>query len=102
MFERTAYSISNIGWQSQCHPISGSLALNDAADPNPLYLEKARTLGDSMTNIQHDNGCIPTHWVNVKADPKGYRGYEKPGDEWVNCLIASARALANLAAAEGK
>ena len=70
-----------------------------AADPNPLYLEKARTLGDSMTNIQHDNGCIPTHWVNVEADPKGYRGYEKPGDEWVNCLIASARALANLAAA---
>lgn len=57
------------------------------AEKNPLDLAKARTLGDTMTFVQRDDGSIPTWWR--KADD--------PKRDWFNCMIASASALAELA-----
>lgn len=50
-----------------------------------LYLAKAKALADSMTRVQHDNGFIPTHWM----DERTLKGH----NFWINCMIASANAL---------
>lgn len=58
-----------------------------------LALAKAKALADSMVNIQMDSGRIQTFWCNdYRLDPLS---------DWVNCLIASAEALANIAEATG-
>ena len=56
------------------------------AEGRPLDLAKARALGDMMTRVQRADGSIPTWW-----NPDGPRK-----DDWLNCMIASARALEEL------
>ena len=58
------------------------------------YLDKARALGATATRMQEADGFICTWWMkNVQRNDNRYH-------TWVNCLLATARALDNLAAAE--
>ena len=53
----------------------------------PLYLEKAKALANTVTRMQNEeNGLIPTHWKTKDCKETG-------GDLWINCLIASANRL---------
>ena len=62
------------------------LALYDATG-DALDLAKAKALGDSIVNLQEDDGRIPTHWgKNPKRE-----------HDWINCMFGSATALENLA-----
>lgn len=54
-----------------------------------LHLEKAKALGDSITNVQQENGLIPTHWYNPDDLVNG-------GGFWINCMFMSANALTEL------
>ena len=57
----------------------------------PLYLEKAKALADSITRMQNtENGLIPTHWRTKDCRETG-------GELWVNCLIGTANQLFNIA-----
>lgn len=57
----------------------------------PLLLEKARALADSITNMQNPKtGMIPTHWMLPSAIDDG-------GDMWINCMICTALNLYDLA-----
>ena len=56
---------------------------------NPLDLAKARALGDTLTRVQLDSGRIPTEMSKYKlADPM---------TDWINCMMAVANALGELA-----
>ena len=58
------------------------------------YLAKAKALGAAATRMQEADGFINTWWI---------RGVERNDDRyhtWVNCMLATARALDNLANAE--
>ena len=58
------------------------------------YLAKAKALGASATRMQEPDGFINTWWI---------RGVERTDDRyhtWVNCMLATAQALDNLAKAE--
>ena len=66
------------------------------AERDPLYLEKAKSLADSITRIQEPSGRVPTfweakdHWISdVRYD-------------WLNCMASSAAALLDVAEACGK
>ena len=57
-----------------------------------LYLEKAKALADSITNMQNpDNGFIPTHWNTVEPDKESVNRF------WINCLFSTATYLAEFA-----
>ena len=61
------------------------------ATKNREYLAKARALGATATRMQEPDGFINTWWI---------RGVERNDDRyhtWVNCMLATAEALANLA-----
>lgn len=47
-----------------------------------LYLAKAKALTDTITRVQHENGLIPTHWM----DEETLNGH----NFWINCMIATA------------
>ena len=53
-------------------------------------LAKARTLGNVIVNLQDPDGRIPTHWNKKHFHDRDY--------DWVNCMLAAARALDLLAA----
>ena len=53
------------------------------ATKNPLDLARARTLGDAIIRETHDDGYLPTFWMDSRED-------------WPNCMLASATALAEL------
>ena len=81
--------------QYQCYvPIDASsaklirtyLALYRATG-NRLDLAKARTLGEAIVRETNDKGYVPTFWFDAHED-------------WPNCMLASARALAELAATQ--
>ena len=57
------------------------------------YLAKARALGATATRVQESDGFIGTWWV-ASAGRNDHRYHT-----WVNCLLATARALDNLASA---
>ena len=57
-----------------------------AVERNPLDLAKARTLGDAIVRETRGGYC-PTFWFDFCED-------------WPNCMLASALALVNLAAAD--
>ena len=59
------------------------------AEGKAMDLAKARALGDMMTRVQRADGSIPTWW-----DPDRARK-----DDWINCMIAAAESLEELAAA---
>ena len=54
---------------------------------NPLDLAKARALGDAITRNQQSDGLIPTVFPN---DPG------RAGRHWLNCMMATIRALLEL------
>ena len=54
---------------------------------NPLDLAKARALGDAITRNQRSDGLIPTVFPN---DPG------RAGRHWLNCMMATIRALLEL------
>ena len=56
---------------------------------NPLDLLKARTLADSIVNVQDDDGRIPTWW---ERDTSPHRDAD-----WLNCMVASAAVLRDVA-----
>ena len=61
-------------------------------------LEKARALGNAITIMQKlhgKGGAIPTHWLKWEVGP------EVDTQPWINCGIATANTLADLAAAVG-
>ena len=53
------------------------------ATKNPLDLARARALGDAIIRETHDDGYLPTFWMNTRED-------------WPNCMLGSAAALAEL------
>ena len=55
------------------------------------YLAKARALGDTATRMQEDDGFINTWWC-TGASRNDYRYHT-----WINCMLATAAALDNLA-----
>ena len=63
-----------------------------------LYLEKAMTLGDTITRRQvEETGKIPTFWIGENCE-EGHRNY------WINCQIGTGfymLRLAELTEAEG-
>ncbi len=71
----------------------GFLALYKAGC-GELYLAKARALVDQLTNVQRENGQIPTHWM------------EKEDDEmfnfWFNCMFFSCTTLETMSEYENK
>lgn len=63
---------------------------------NPLHLEKALALADSITRMQNpDTGVIPTHWMT--KDCSVNLEYF-----WINCHIAAAFALSRVAKLMGE
>ena len=53
--------------------------------------EKAKALADSITRMQNkENGLIPTHWMTADCVQTG-------GDLWINCMIATANRLFEIA-----
>ena len=69
------------------------LALYRAED-RPNDLAKARALGNTATRLQGPDGRLPTWWWPDRAR----RVYA----DWINCMIASARALSELAEFDGR
>lgn len=53
-----------------------------------LYLAKARALMDQMTRVQHEDGKIPTHWMNTEDAEKNF---------WFNCMFHTCRTLEMMA-----
>ncbi len=58
------------------------------------HLDKARALGSTATRMQEDDGFSCTWWM------KGVSRNDSRYHTWINCLLATARALDNLALAE--
>lgn len=54
-----------------------------------LYLAKAKALADTITRVQHEDGMIPTHWM----DEEVLNGH----NFWINCMIATANTLEMMA-----
>ena len=61
------------------------------ATKKPEYIAKARALGDTATRMQEDDGLINTWWI------KGVSRNDHRYHTWINCLLATANALDNLA-----
>lgn len=67
--------------------LSGFLTLYKAGCGS-LYLAKAKALCDQLTIVQHENGQIPTHWMNTEDAEKNF---------WFNCMFESCEALEAMA-----
>jgi len=88
----TPCALEQYGWYvpidaSAVSLIEGFMALYKAGC-GPLYLAKAKSLTDMLTRVQHEDGQIPTHWMNTPGAEKNF---------WFNCMFASCRALVNMA-----
>ena len=58
---------------------------------DPLLFAKACVLGDMITRMQNPKtGLIPTHWMRKTCIEDG-------GNLWINCMLATAKAMLNLA-----
>ena len=67
-----------------------------SATENPLLLEKACALGDSITRMQNpETGVIPTHWMKEDCTTN-------LENFWINCHIGTAFRLVELAEAVGE
>jgi hypothetical protein len=65
------------------------------AERNPMHLEKAKALADSITRIQEPSGRVPTFW-----EAKDHWMFDVRYD-WLNCMASSAAALLDVAEACG-
>ncbi len=63
--------------------LRGFLALYKAGCGS-LYLAKAKALADQLTRVQHENGQIPTHWMNTPDAEANF---------WFNCMFDSCETL---------
>ena len=84
----TPCGLEQYGWHvpidaSTSWILKGFLALYKAGCGG-LYLAKAKALADQLTRVQHENGQIPTHWMNTEAAEKNF---------WFNCMFESCRTL---------
>ncbi len=84
----TPCALEQYGWyvpidDSAASIARGFLALYKAGE-GELYLAKARALMDQITIMQHENGQIPTHWMNTEDAEKNF---------WFNCMFYSCRML---------
>jgi len=57
-----------------------------AVTREPVYLEKAKALADTMTRMQRPDGTIPTYFDSRAST----------GTDWLNCMVFAARALMRL------
>ena len=84
----TPCALEQYGWyvpidDSAASVARGFLALYKAGE-GELYLAKARALMDQITIMQHENGQIPTHWMNTEDAEKNF---------WFNFMFYSCRML---------
>lgn len=49
-----------------------------------IYLAKAKALADQVTRVQHEDGKIPTHWMNTKGAEDNF---------WYNCMFYTCTVL---------
>ena len=67
-----------------------------SATKDPLLLEKAKALGDSITRMQNpESGVIPTHWMAKDCA-------ENLFNFWINCHIGTAFQMLHLATLLGE
>ena len=66
------------------------------ATGNGEHLAKAKALGSTAVRMQEDDGLVNTWWM------KGVNRNDGRYHTWINCLLATARALDNLARAESE
>jgi len=87
----TPCALEQYGWYvpidaSASELIHGFMALYKAGCGG-LYLAKAKALTDQLTNVQHENGQIPTHWMNTEGAEKNF---------WFNCMFYSCETLVEM------
>lgn len=84
----TPAALEQYGWYVPIDASTSSVLLGFLklyrAGCGSLYLAKAKALADQLTRVQHENGQIPTHWMNTEASEKNF---------WFNCMFASCRVL---------
>ena len=88
----TPCALEQYGWHvpidaSTATLVCGFLALYKAGCGD-LYLAKAQALTDQFTRVQHENGQIPTHWMNTPGAERNF---------WFNCMFHSCIALGEMA-----
>ena len=85
----TPCALEQYNWYVPIDASSASIIMTFIAMYNAgrgeLYLAKAKALADTVTRVQHDNGMIPTHWM----DEETLNGHIF----WINCMIATADAV---------
>lgn len=57
-----------------------------AVTREPVYLEKAKAMADTVTRMQRTDGTIPTYFDSRAST----------GTDWLNCMVFAARALMRL------
>ncbi len=84
----TPAGLEQYGWYVPIDASTASIAIGFLelykAGCGELYLAKARALTDQLTVVQHEDGKIPTHWMNT---PDAERNF------WFNCMFESCRVL---------
>lgn len=88
----TPAALEQYGWHvpidaSTANLAKGFLSLYNAGC-GELCLAKARALADQLTIMQHDDGKIPTHWMNTPDAEENF---------WWNCMFESCRLLVEMA-----
>ena len=74
---------------SAAQMIFGYLALYEA-EHNPVDLEKARAIANTITRVQLPSGRVPTFWAELH---NGGTGISDERYDWLNCMAWSAKAL---------
>ena len=84
----TPAALEQYGWYVPIDASTSDLALGFLAlyqaGCGDLYLAKARALTDQLTRVQHDDGKIPTHWMNTPGAEANF---------WFNCMFSSCYTL---------
>ena len=84
----TPAALEQYGWYVPIDASTADLALGFLslykAGCGDLYLAKARALTDQLTRVQHEDGKIPTHWMNTPDAEANF---------WFNCMFESCRVL---------
>lgn len=91
----TPAALEQYGWYvpidaSTSTVLMGFLALYNAGCGG-IWLAKAKALADQLTRVQHENGQIPTHWMNTPNAESNF---------WFNCMFESCITLEAMAAYE--
>ncbi len=84
----TPAALEQYGWYVPIDASTANLAYGFMtmyqAGCGDLYLAKARALTDQLTRVQHEDGKIPTHWMNTPDAEANF---------WFNCMFESCRTL---------